>query len=249
MTRFVLVLSLAISGCSGARTPPAEECPQPEPRQPEAPEAREPHESQEAQGHESHGHGHGHDPFEDAEACAKRFDSPERDEWQRPDVVIRALKLESGSRVAEIGSATGYFAVRVARQVTEGRVWGVDIEPDMVRYLNDRARREGLDNLFSILGTADDPLLPEPVDVVLIVNTYHHIEHRTEYLRRLKTRLREGGRVVVVDYKMGDFGSGPPESMRLLPEVVQREFTEAGYQLQHQDTDSLPRQYILVFGS
>ena len=108
-----------------------------------------------------------------------RFEDPSRDTWQKPDVVIDALNLEPSSLVADIGAATGYFPVRIARRLPEGRVWGIDVEPDMVRYLNARARKEGLSHLFSVLATENDPLLPEPVDVVLVVNTYHHISERS----------------------------------------------------------------------
>lgn len=193
--------------------------------------------------------GHGEGRFEDAEAWAARFEDPGRDEWQRPEVVLEALALEPTSRVAEIGSATGYFAVRIARRVPEGRVWAVDVEPDMVRYLNRRARREGLPTLFSILGTAPDPLLPEPVDAVLVVDTYHHIEDRPAYFRRLAESLRPGGRLVVVDFRMGELPEGPPESMRIAPEEVGRELEEAGYRRVGEDLTSLPRQYLLVYMS
>jgi tRNA G46 methylase TrmB len=93
--------------------------------------------------------------FEDANRWAQVFENPERDEWQKPDEVIRALALRPDAVVTDVGSGTGYFAVRLARAVPRGRVLGVDVEPDMVRYLNERARREGLSNLSSHLGARD----------------------------------------------------------------------------------------------
>lgn len=148
--------------------------------------------------------------------------------------------------VADIGSATGYFPVRIARAVPAGRVWGVDIEPDMVRYLNRRAQEEGIDNLFSILGRPDDPLLPEPVDLVLIVDTYHHIDEREAYFERLSQHLRPGGRVAVIDFKKGDLPVGPPDAMKLAPEKVQAEVEAAGYEMA-ESHDFLSYQYFLVF--
>ncbi|MDD9945757.1 MAG: class I SAM-dependent methyltransferase [Myxococcales bacterium] len=198
--------------------------------------------------HAHHGHhGHGAHRFRDAEAWAQRFEDPGRDAWQRPDIVIASLGLRPDSIVVDIGSASGYFPVRIASLVPEGRVWGVDIEATMVRSLNERARREGLANLFSILGTVSHPMVPEPVDVVLMVNTYHHIEKRSAYFRGLSSMLASGGRVVIVDFKMGDHPVGPPDAMKVGPEGVERELVAAGYRLRTRDDDSLPYQYVLTF--
>lgn len=188
-----------------------------------------------------------HQRFEDAERWAERFDDEGRADWQKPEVVLEALALEPDHVVADIGSATGYFATRVAPGVPEGRVWGVDVEPDMVRYLNERARREGHAHLFSILGTPGDPLLPEPVDRVLLVNTYHHVQGRTAYFGGLAEGLAPGGRLVIVDYEMGDLPQGPPDAMKIPPAQVRRELEEAGWQLERALHDALPYQYILVF--
>ncbi len=192
-------------------------------------------------------HGHGPHRFDDPEAWAKRFEDPSRDAWQKPDDVLDRLGLEPSFRVADIGSATGYFSVRIASRVPNGRVWGVDIEPAMVRYLNDRARREGKDNLFSILGTPEDPLIPEPVHVVLVVNTYHHIEARPAYFRNLASRLEPGGRIVLIDFKQGKLPVGPPESMKIPGEQVDAEMAEAGYERVEADTALLPYQWIRIY--
>ncbi len=195
-----------------------------------------------------HGHHAGH-RFGDAEHWAQKFEDPARDIWQKPEVVLTTLELEPHHTVADIGSATGYFPVRIAHHVPRGRVWGVDIEPDMVRHLNDRARREGLTNLVSILGTADDPLLPEQVDRVLLVDTYHHVENRTHYFEDLRRSLRPDAWIVIVDFLMGDFPVGPPDSMKIEPVAVEAELDAAGYSLIRRDEISLPYQYILVFES
>lgn len=197
-----------------------------------------------AHGHAGHAPHHG---FEDAERWAERFEDPARDAWQKPAVVLEALALEPGHVVADIGSATGYFPVRIAPRVPRGRVWGVDVEPDMVRFLNERARREGHANLFGILGTPGDALLPEPVDRVLLIDTYHHVADRTAYFAGLARSLAPGARVVVVDFEKGDFPVGPPDAMKLAPERVRRELEAAGYALETEIRDALPYQYVLVF--
>jgi SAM-dependent methyltransferase len=201
------------------------------------------HEEQ-AEDQDSHRPHHG---FEDAERWAERFEDEARAEWQKPEVVLEALALEPDHVVADIGSATGYFPVRIAPRVPKGRVWGVDIEPDMVRYLNERARREKLANLFSILGTPDDPLLPEPVDRILLVNTYHHVQGRSAYFSGVAGSLPPDGRLVIVDYEMGDLPKGPPDSMKIPPDEVRAEMEAAGWKLDKELHDALPYQYILVF--
>jgi SAM-dependent methyltransferase len=194
-------------------------------------------------GREHHGH-HEH-RFRDAERWARVFDDPARDAWQEPDDVIRALALAPGALVADIGSGTGYFAVRLARAVPEGHVYGADVEPDMVGYLAERARREGLANLTSIAAAMDDPKLPRPVDLALVVNTYHHIAERPAYFGRLRRSLRTGGRVAIIDF-LPDAPEGPPRHARIPAAVVKEEMGRAGYGLAAEHT-FLPRQYFLVF--
>ncbi len=203
---------------------------------------------------ESHARKSDHDPhaptverrFADAQHWAKRFEDPDRDEWQQPEKVLDMLSIAPGGKIADIGSATGYFPVRLARAAPAGLVFGLDIEPDMVRYLNRRAREEGLTNLRSILAEADDPKIPERVDLIFLCNTYHHIGRRVDYFRARQADLRPGGRLAVVDWKPGDLPMGPPPNHKLAPERVISELTEARYALIMRD-ESLPYQYVLVF--
>jgi SAM-dependent methyltransferase len=183
--------------------------------------------------------------FGDAEKWAQVFDDPERDAWQKPREVIEALALAPDAIVADIGAGTGYFAVRFARVLPRGRVYGVDIEPDMVSYLAERARREGLKNVVAIAGAADDPRLPEQADLIVLVNVYHHIGERERYFRRLQSALKPGGRLAVIDFRL-DSPVGPPRSDRVAPERVKSELARAGYRLA-QEHDFLPNQYFLVF--
>ena len=116
---------------------------------------------------------------------------------------------------------------------------------DMARFLNERARREQLDNLLCVLAAPDNPRLPEPVDLALIVDTYHHIGERPAYFARLKGRLKEGGRVAIIDFKKGQ-PLGPPDEHKLEPEQVVAEMSSAGFRLLER-LDTLPNQYFLVF--
>ena len=193
-----------------------------------------------AQSPDSHQH-----RFSDAERWAHVFDDPKRDAWQKPHEVIQALALKPDAVVADIGAGTGYFAARLARMLPNGKVYAVDVEPDMVKYLAERAGKEKLANLIALAGTADDALLPEKADVILLVDVYHHIDRRDRYFRRLRESLKPGGRLAVIDFRM-DSPAGPPRSARIAPERVVAELKAAGYSLS-QEHGFLPRQYFLVF--
>jgi cyclopropane fatty-acyl-phospholipid synthase-like methyltransferase len=186
-----------------------------------------------------------HHTFGNAETWAKEFDDPKRDAWQKPEAILDALQLAQSARVADIGAGTGYFSVRIAKRVPDGKVFAADVEPDMLRYLGERAHREQLHVLQPVQASADTPNLPEPVDVALIVDTYHHIDDRVAYFSRLKSSLRPGGRLAIVDFKT-DAPEGPPPERRIAPEKVIAELEQAGYALVGRH-DFLPRQYFLVF--
>jgi len=164
---------------------------------------------------------------------------------KKPHEVILAQALKPDAVIADIGSGTGYFSVRLAHMVAEGRVYGVDIEPDMVKYLSERAKRDGLKNLISVTGAPDDPRLPEKVDLIIMVEVFHHIENRVRCFRRLHDSLKTGGRIAIIDFRM-DWPHGPPKSARLTPEDVKAELNGAGYALVQEHT-FLPEQYLLIF--
>lgn len=183
--------------------------------------------------------------FGDAEKWARVFDDPARDAWQKPHEVIRALKLAPGAAVADIGSGTGYFSVRFAHMLPQGRVYGVDLEPDMVKYLAARAKKEGLANLTSVAGAPDDPRLPAPVDLAILVDVYHHIDNREGYFRKLRGSIKPGGRIAIIDFR-ADAPMGPPKHARIAPERVKAELRQAGYALTEEHA-FLPHQYFLIF--
>ena len=189
-------------------------------------------------------HTHQHS-FGDAQKWAKVFDDPERDAWQKPHEVIQALSLKPDAAVADIGSGTGYFAMRLAHMVAKGRVYGVDLEPEMVKYLSGRAKKEGLNNLTAVLAKPDDARLPAKVDLVLLVDTYHHIGAREAYFSKLAASLKPGGRIAVIDFNASS-KVGPPLSARMPPDQVGVEMAKAGYRLAASH-DFLPNQYFLVF--
>lgn len=193
-----------------------------------------------AQTVDSHQH-----PFSGAEKWAQAFDDPERDAWQKPHEVLQALKLAPDAAVADIGSGTGYFAVRFAHRVPKGRVYAVDTEPDMVRYLTERAKRESLANLTVVAAKPNDPGIPSAVDLAILVDTYHHVPDRERYFRNLQKSLKPGGRLAIIDFTL-DSPVGPPRNARIPADTVKKELARAGYALA-EEHGFLPNQYFLVF--
>jgi len=186
--------------------------------------------------------------FADVEHWSQVFDDPDRDAWQRPEEVIRHAGVATGMTVADLGAGTGYFSVRLARAVgSDGRVLAIDVEPNLVEHIRARAAHDALPWIVPVLGAADDPKLPpRGVDVVLIVDTWHHIDARERYLGKIAAGLKPGGTVTIVDFKKGDFPVGPPNAHKLPAQAVVEEFTDGGWTVVKRIED-LPYQYLLVF--
>jgi ubiquinone/menaquinone biosynthesis C-methylase UbiE len=176
------------------------------------------------------------------------LEDPKRDEWQKPAAVIQALKLQEGQSVADIGAGSGYFTLRLARTVGQkGQVFAVDVDAGMLDYLRQRLAQEKIQNVQVMQVPAHDPLLLDgSLDLAFICDTYHHIEDRDVYLRKVHKALKPNGRLVIVDfYKKEGIPVGPPLSMRLSEETVKKELQGAGMKVTEKLT-FLPYQYILV---
>lgn len=187
---------------------------------------------------------HTHHSFADAEALASTLDDPARDAWQRPEDVLRTMELAPTMRVADVGAGTGYFAVRLARAVSAGKVTATDVEPNMVRFVNERARREGLSNLRAVLATQSASGLPRAsVHRILVVHVLHHLSDRGAFARDLAAALRPGGRLFVVDFAV-EAHRGPPPSLRIAPASILAEFEAAGLRATVSAV-SVPDQYIV----
>ena len=174
--------------------------------------------------------------------CA--YEGFDRDDWQLPERVVEVLGIEPGDRIADVGAGGGYFTFRLADAVgAQGLVYAVDVDPDMVKYIAERASSEGYDQVVAVQATPDDPKLPERnVDLFFVSNTYHHIGSRPEYFAGLRRYLNDDGRIVILEYSGGWFPPGHATSA----EEIKRELAEAGYRLQH-EYDFLEKQSFLVF--
>ena len=180
----------------------------------------------------------------DFDRLVARFEDPARAEWQKPDKVIGGLELE-GKTVADIGVGTGYFAFPIALKAA--RVIGIDIDQRFLDYIRQKKETQKLGgNIETRLTTPDSPGLRDgEADVVLIVDTIHHIENRTEYLRKLKRGLRNGGVLVIVDFKKHETPAGPPVEFRLSADELKTELEAAGFKVAPADMETLPYQYVI----
>lgn len=198
-------------------------------------------------GHKGHAHGGRHGNPEDLDGYIARMEDPSRDEWQKPDEVIKALEVQPGQTVCDIGAGPGYFALRFGKAVGErGGVFGVDVEPPMLDVLRARIARSGARNVTPVLGLPDDPLLPPAsCDLILIVNTFHHLPDGAAYLRRLTRSLRPGGRVVNIDFQKKETPMGPPVEHRVSREAFVAAAGKAGLDVVAEPA-LLPYQYFVV---
>ncbi len=172
------------------------------------------------------------------------FESPGRDQRLQIDRVMDILAIVPGRNVADVGAGSGWFTVRAARRVGEGgKVFAVDINPEAIRYIENRAQKEKLHNVSAIQGREDDPTLPAAqVDAVLLLKTYHEVAKPVALLRNLKSALRPGAKVGIIDR------NGNGENHGVQRKVVIEEAAEAGYELKGTyDFVKDDMDYFLVF--
>ena len=185
---------------------------------------------------------------QDPKAYIAMLENPQRDKEQKPDEVIAALDLKPGETLADIGAGSGYFSFRFARKVGgSGRVYAVDINSDMILYMNRYIRDKKVTNVTTILSAPDDPLLADAsINRFFICNTWHHVQNRPQYMALMKKMLKPRGLVVIVDYKKQQLPVGPPPEMKMAREEVISEMEAGGFKLA-KEHDFLPYQYFLVF--
>jgi ubiquinone/menaquinone biosynthesis C-methylase UbiE len=177
------------------------------------------------------------------------LESPDRAAWQKPELVMDALRIAENATVADVGAGSGFFTVRLARRVgPNGVVYAEDIQQPMLESIKRRVSREGLNNVVTRLGTETDTNLPKgALDAVLVVDVYQEVADeasRIRLLRHLADTLKPQGRIGIVNYKPGKGGPGPES--RLDHAVVEAEIRAAGLRLL--DHVTLPFQYLLVVG-
>jgi SAM-dependent methyltransferase len=175
------------------------------------------------------------------------LERPEREKEERPDVVIKAMNLKPSDVVADIGAGTGYFSFRIAPFIAQGKVLAVDIQPEMLEFLNEGKREKKISNVDGVLGTIENPNLPEnSVDAALMVDAYHEFSHPREMMMNLVKSLKAGGRVVLIEYR-GEDDDVPIKPLHKMTEAqVKKEMAAVGLVWRETKT-GLPWQHIFVF--
>jgi predicted methyltransferase len=185
------------------------------------------------------------------------IDPQDRDQWQPPEPIMDVLRISDGATVADLGAGGGWFTIKLARRVSGGVVYAEDIQPRMIAAIRRRAQRENLFNVKTVLGTPNDPMLPQGIDAVLILDSYHEMacavgpscEDPVPLLQNVARSLKPQGSLGIVDFNPGEGGPGPAPDERVAPDAVIRAAAAAGFRLDR--NENLPPfqfQYLLVFG-
>ena len=191
-----------------------------------------------------------HQLHNDPKAYIGALEDPRRDAYQKPHEVLTALNIKPGEVIADIGAGSGYFTFRLAHFVGDkGKVYAVDVSPDMVRHVNRRIRETKTTNIVTILADNDDPLLPDrSVNRFFICDVWHHVDNQTKYLSLMKKMLKPGGEVAMIDFHKKELPFGPPLQMKIAREDVIKQMETNGFRLSKEHT-FLPHQYFLVFAA
>ena len=189
-----------------------------------------------------------HGLHNDPRAYIGSLEDPKRDAYQKPHEVLAALDLKPGEVVADIGAGSGYFTFPLARHVGEtGKVYAIDVSPDMVLHINRRIRDFGVTNVVSILADPDDPLLTDQsVNRFFFCDSWHHIENQAKYMALMKRMLKPRGEIVMIDFHKKDLPVGPPLRMKIARADLIKQMEKNGFRLTKEHT-FLPYQYFLVF--
>ncbi|RIV24997.1 class I SAM-dependent methyltransferase [Fibrisoma montanum] len=176
------------------------------------------------------------------------LERPEREQEERTDLLLDALDLKPTDVVADIGAGTGYFTFLMAPEVPQGKVLAVDIQPEMIDYLNAGKRKRNMSNVEAVLGTESNPKLPaNSVDLVIMIDAYHEFSYPREMMNTIVKALKPGGRVVLVEYRAEDPSVPIKELHKLSVAQATKEMKAAGLKLIKNDS-RLPQQHVMFFG-
>ena len=189
-----------------------------------------------------------HQLHRDSTAYIGMLEDPKRDAYQKPHEVLTALAIEPGEVIADIGAGSGYFTFRLAHHVGDtGKVYAVDVSPEMILHLNRRIRDLKATNVVSILADPDDPLLADgSINRFFFSDSWHHIENQSKYLSLIKKMLKSSGEVVMIDFHKKELPVGPPMEMKIAREDLIKQMENNGFRITKEHI-FLPYQYFLVF--
>jgi ubiquinone/menaquinone biosynthesis C-methylase UbiE len=176
------------------------------------------------------------------------FENPQRDQWQKPELVMQLIAPLNGLEVIDIGVGSGYFSKHLLK--AGAYVTGADVDEKFLKHVRHRFNKKDYPNFNTLKIAYDDPKMKATsFDLAFTSNTYHHIENRVEYLKKVMAGLKSSGRIVIIDFKKSeskitDFG--PPQSMRLAVETVVSELRQAGLEKVNVNLDDFTDHYLVI---
>lgn len=172
----------------------------------------------------------------------------DREREERCSLMLASLGVKPGQRVCDMGCGNGFYTLQLAKMVgSEGHIYAVDIQPEMLKMLNDRADAAKISNITPILGTGKDPRLPRAqLDMILLVDVYHEFSYPAEMLAEMKLSLAPGGSLVFVEFRAEDPKVPIKEEHKMAKAQVIKELEANGYRLSN-TFDKLPWQHMLWF--
>jgi precorrin-6B methylase 2 len=176
------------------------------------------------------------------------LERPQRENEEAPDIALNVLQIPKGAAVADIGAGSGYITVKLSARVgAAGRVFANDVQPQMLQILGRRLADQHITNVTLVQGTLDDPKLdPASVDLEMMVDVYHELSQPQAILRHLRTALKPGGRLVLLEYRQEDPAVPIKPEHKMSVAIAKLEVEAEGFTLSKVD-ESLPWQHILIF--
>src|SRR3989304_7476228 len=171
-----------------------------------------------------------------------------RDTWQKPEEILNALDIKKGQVVADIGAGSGYLTVKLSERVeVDGTVYAVDVQQEMLDYINKRLSNKEGKNVKLVLGNMEDPKLPTgSLDTAILLSTYHEIAHPVDFIKKVKLALKPQGKLAILEFS-DESPIGPPLQVRLPEDLIISELKQAGFTLSQRHIFLLPYQYFLIF--
>ena len=186
-------------------------------------------------------------PFAETEKWIDYLDNPQRASWQKPDEVVKALRLGGAETVADVGAGSGYFTFRISRALPRGKVYATDVDPEMVRHIHRKVMAERITNVEVALARSNDPGIPAGTDLAFVCDVIHHVAERDAWLKKGFEELKPGNRLVMIEFKDGKLPQSPPERMKIPKAKLISMIEAVGFKLVADTPDLLPYQTFLTF--
>ena len=175
------------------------------------------------------------------------LERPSREREERTDLLIQNMDLKATDSVVDLGAGTGYFSFPIAQQLSAGKVLAIDIEPEMLKRIEQRKKVSGIQNIETVLASKTNPNIPaDSVDVVLLVDAYHEFSHPREVMAAVSKGLKPGGRVILVEYRGEDRKVPIKRLHKMTQQQAKKELNAVGLRWQRTD-QYLPQQHVMVF--